>query len=142
MSEIAFNAEEQAINEHILAAMHGIQALGLREDTSNLQVELSVAVHTFQMFLIKHMLERLGQDSRWSRWFTERKEAVPWRAGDWTVDPETGISNSSVAYLKIVDVVAELIRAEFTVLDPALVRRSARMIVSQLANRHGLEPRS
>lgn len=59
MTDLAFSPEELQVIEHINAAMRGIQALGLRKDTSNLDVELAMHVHGLQMFVVKHALERI-----------------------------------------------------------------------------------
>lgn len=55
---------EQAVMDHILAAMQGIQDLGLRLN----QAELAQAVHVLQSFVIQHMLQRLAPD-HWGEWF-------------------------------------------------------------------------
>lgn len=65
------NAEEQAVMDHISAAMAGIQGpLGLREiDGQYVNInELVVAVHTLQSFVIQHMLQRIEPD-KWGKWF-------------------------------------------------------------------------
>lgn len=63
---IVFNDAEQEISDHIMAAYQGILGLGL---TCN-QDELYNAVHSMQLFLIKHMLQRLGAKgfSEWYNW--------------------------------------------------------------------------
>lgn len=66
---LAFTPEELEVQEHVIAAMRGIFALGLREDTKNLETELSTHVHGLQMFVVKHAMERLGFEGV-SRWFT------------------------------------------------------------------------
>lgn len=60
--------------------------------------------------------------------------------GDWTVDPETGRSNSSAEYLRSVDEVARLIRGSGHSLINGHVRSVAALIVAQLAHVHGLAP--
>lgn len=59
---------------------------------------------------------------------------------DWTQDAE-GRSNSSPEYRAIVDEVARLIRADGSgVFDERWVQSLARLIVSQLAHKHGMTP--
>lgn len=60
-----FNDEEQAINDHILAAMNGIRALGLRAN----ETELVIHVHGLQSFVIQHLLQRLGEPGHWGAWY-------------------------------------------------------------------------
>lgn len=67
---LVFNEAEAAIDEHIVAAMQGIQDLGLMCNEG----ELAHAVHTLQLFLIKHMLQRLGSPE-FSDWY-EKPELV------------------------------------------------------------------
>lgn len=66
---VLLNDDEQAVMDHILAAMNGIQALGLRANSS----ELAQAVHVLQSYVIQHMLQRLEPD-HWGNWF-EREAA-------------------------------------------------------------------
>lgn len=61
---LVFNEAEAAIDEHICAAMRGIQDLGLMCNEG----ELAHAVHTMQLFVIKHMLQRLGSPE-FSHWY-------------------------------------------------------------------------
>lgn len=63
-SALVFNEEETAIDEHIVAALHGIHDLGLKVNHQ----ELAHAVHTMQLFVIKHMLQRLGSPE-FSDWY-------------------------------------------------------------------------
>lgn len=56
--------EEQDVLDHILAAMRGIQDLGLNCN----EAELSRAVHTLQGFVMVRMLNRLDPDY-WSDWY-------------------------------------------------------------------------
>lgn len=67
MTPPTFDDSEREINDHILAAMRGIQDLGLRAN----EAELVQAVHTMQAFVIQHMLQRLG--GAWGQWY-EAKE--------------------------------------------------------------------
>ena len=60
------NEEEQAIMDHILSAMRGIQNMGLRCN----EAELAIAVHGLQQFVIQHMLQRIAP-GKWGEWFTE-----------------------------------------------------------------------
>jgi hypothetical protein len=60
------NAEEQAVMDHILAAMQGIYDLGLKPDTNS--SELSSAVHVLQSFVILHMLQRVAP-GHWGEWY-------------------------------------------------------------------------
>lgn len=63
-SRPVLNADEQAVMDHILAAMQGIQDLGLRTN----HAELAQAVHVLQQFVILHMLQRLAPEA-WGNWF-------------------------------------------------------------------------
>jgi hypothetical protein len=64
--------------------------------------------------------------------------AIP---ADWTVDPETGRTNSSPLFQGLVDEVARLIRSEAHALLSGRADRAAAMIVAQLAHVHHLAPR-
>ncbi len=59
---------------------------------------------------------------------------------DWTIDPETGKSNSSELYLSLVQEVERLIRNQAHDLISGNANGVARLIVSQLAHQHGLSP--
>lgn len=60
MDPLEFSLEEKKIFDHINTAHHGIMVdLKLRNDTSNLHVELASYVHGMQMFVAKHALERI-----------------------------------------------------------------------------------
>lgn len=56
--------EEQDVLDHILAAMRGIQDLGLDCNES----ELAHAVHTLQGFVMVRVLNRLDPEY-WSDWY-------------------------------------------------------------------------
>lgn len=58
------NEEEQAVLDHIAAAMEGIEAWGLRAN----QTELAIHVHGLQAFPIQHMLARTS-NGQWANWF-------------------------------------------------------------------------
>lgn len=60
---------------------------------------------------------------------------------DWTVNPETGRSNSSQAYYDLVYAVESLIRQDAHKLIAGRADATARLIVSQLAHVHGMVPR-
>ena len=72
MSNPSLNAAEQEVMEHILAAVKGIQDLGLRCN----ETELTMHIHGLQGFVIQHMLQRLSSDE-WGCWFEaiDRAEA-------------------------------------------------------------------
>lgn len=59
---------------------------------------------------------------------------------DWTVDSETGRSNSSAEYLALVGEVSRLIRDGAHSLLAGNSLSVARTIMSQLAHVHGLAP--
>lgn len=59
---------------------------------------------------------------------------------DWTVDPETGRSDSSPLYLSLVLEVERLIRGDAHTLIAGRAQNTARLIVSHLAHKHGLVP--
>lgn len=63
-NSIALNKDEQVVMDHILAAMEGIQAWGLRAN----ETELTIHVHGLQSFVSQHMLGRLPGGT-WSDWF-------------------------------------------------------------------------
>lgn len=65
MNDLRFSDEEQEIMDHILAAMQGIQDLGLRAN----ETELAIHVHGLQSFPIQHMLQRIGGAENWGQWF-------------------------------------------------------------------------
>lgn len=62
----ALNEQEQAVMDHILAAMQGIYDLGLKPDTNS--SELASAVHVLQAFVIQHMLQRVAP-GHWGEWY-------------------------------------------------------------------------
>jgi hypothetical protein len=62
------DVDEQEIMDHILAAMEGIIALGLKMDSDNLGTELTLHVHGLQGFVIQHMLQRVERDA-WGKWY-------------------------------------------------------------------------
>lgn len=68
MRDAALNPNEQAVMDHILAAMQGIQEWGLRANST----ELAMAVHGLQAFVIQHMLQRLNPDA-WGRWYDDAR---------------------------------------------------------------------
>jgi hypothetical protein len=70
-----------------------------------------------------------------------RREVLADIAQDWTIDPETGRSNSSEAYRQLVREVARLIQGDKHLLVELHAERTAGLIVSQLAHRQGLAPR-
>ena len=60
---------------------------------------------------------------------------------DWTVDPETGRSNSSAEFLRLEDEIARLITSGGgQALSRAWARDAARLILAQLAHKHGFAP--
>jgi hypothetical protein len=58
------DSAEQAVMDHILAAMRGIQDFGLETNSS----ELTQAIHVLQAFVIQHMLQRI-EPEQWGRWY-------------------------------------------------------------------------
>jgi len=60
---------------------------------------------------------------------------------DWTVDPETGCSNTSPEFRQLVSEVARLIKAEARGLLSGQVESVAGLIMARLAHKHGLAPR-
>ena len=60
---------------------------------------------------------------------------------DWTVDPETGRSNSSPAYLAAVDRVKTIILGSGYDIVRGQIEGVARLIVSNLAHGQGLQPK-
>lgn len=62
---------------------------------------------------------------------------APRTEGDWTVDPETGRSNSSVLFLELEARIAEILGCCRLGESP---RAPARLILAQLAHVHGLAP--
>ena len=65
LSEIVkFNEEEEKANEYLLTFMNQVQKWGLICNEN----ELTHAVHSCQMFLIKHMLQRIGAEE-FSYWY-------------------------------------------------------------------------
>jgi hypothetical protein len=61
-------------------------------------------------------------------------------APDWTVDPETGRSNSSPLFQALTDEVARLIRGEAHALLAGRADIAAQLIMAQLAHVHHLVP--
>ncbi len=59
---------------------------------------------------------------------------------DWTINPDTGQSNSSDAFNAICDEVERLIRGDARNLIAGSADSTARLIVAQLAHVHGLAP--
>jgi hypothetical protein len=66
------DAREQAVMDHILSAMRGIEDLGLRCN----ETELTVHVHGLQSFVIQHMLQRIAP-GEWGSWFDDDQLAAP-----------------------------------------------------------------
>ena len=64
------------------------------------------------------------------------------READWTIDPETGRSNSSPLYRSLCAEVERLIRdgAAGSILRPEWVRGKAALVMAQLAHVHHLAP--
>lgn len=60
--------------------------------------------------------------------------------GDWTIDPETGRSNSSPLYRSLVGEVERLIRSEAHALISGRANMAAGLIMAQLAHIHHLAP--
>lgn len=60
---------------------------------------------------------------------------------DWTIDPKTGQSNSSDAFIALCNEVERLIRGDAHALISGNAGSTARLIVAQLAHVHGLAPR-
>lgn len=71
------DADEQAIMDHILAAMRGIIDLGLKP-TPNLRNEMAGAVHVLQGFVVQHMLQRLAPDE-WGSWYEPAENQTLYR---------------------------------------------------------------
>jgi hypothetical protein len=71
-----------------------------------------------------------------------RREVLADIAQDWTINPETGRSNSSEQFRRLVGEVASMLRAEFRVLDERAVWAAAGLIMAQLAHEQGLAPRA
>lgn len=61
---IAFDAEEDQANALLLGYMRWMENWGLNCN----QQEMTTAIHTLQMFIIKHMLQRLGAED-FSDWY-------------------------------------------------------------------------
>lgn len=59
---------------------------------------------------------------------------------DWTIDPVTGRSNSSGRYEALVNDVEQLILDSGSSLIRGYTNGVARLIVSQLAHKHGMKP--
>jgi len=59
---------------------------------------------------------------------------------DWTVDPRTGRSNSSNQFVSVCDEVERLVRSEAHALMRGDAASVARLIVANLAHKHGLVP--
>jgi hypothetical protein len=60
---------------------------------------------------------------------------------DWTRDPETGRSNSSLKFELLVETVAGLIRSDAHTLMSGNAESTARLIMAQLAHVHKLAPK-
>lgn len=67
---VVLTEEEEAVMDHIAAAMEGIKALGLRKvDGAYVNgSELAGAIHVLQGYVIQHMLQRL-EPRVWGKWF-------------------------------------------------------------------------
>jgi len=65
----------------------------------------------------------------------------PLQEPDWTVDPETGRSNSSEEFNHLAGEVERLIRSEAFSLIAGRADRTAALIIAQLAHKHGMEPK-
>lgn len=59
---------------------------------------------------------------------------------DWTVDPETKRSNSSPEFTNLVSEISRLIKDSAHGLLNGQVEKAARLILAQLAHKHGLAP--
>ncbi len=59
-----FDAEENDANDHLMIFMEILRGWGLNCNES----EMTHAIHTLQMFVIKHMLQRLGAKD-FSDWY-------------------------------------------------------------------------
>lgn len=70
--QLGYTPEEQAIMDHILAARAGIKELGLRANCK----ELDDGVHRLQMFVVAHVMQRLGFRGM-SRWYWSVEEGRP-----------------------------------------------------------------
>lgn len=70
----------------------------------------------------------------------ERVRETGERLGDWTRDPKTGRSNSSKEFDRLVGAVAQLIRNGAHDLIAGRAETVARVIMAQLAHKHGLRP--
>lgn len=62
------------------------------------------------------------------------------RKSDWTMDPKTGRTNSSVRFEGLCDEVEDLIRGGAHSLIAGQAGNVARLIMAQLAHVHGLRP--
>lgn len=62
-------------------------------------------------------------------------------ARDWTVDPKTGRTNASPKFLRLVAAVELLLRESGHSLVNGHADAVARLIVAQLAHKHGMRPR-
>jgi hypothetical protein len=59
---------------------------------------------------------------------------------DWTIDPKTGASNSSLAFTALCAEVEQLIRGDAHMLIAGNAGMTARLIMAKLAHEYGLEP--
>lgn len=59
---------------------------------------------------------------------------------DWTIDPETGRSNSSPEFLELVEVVERIIQNSAHDLVAGRPEKVARLILARLAHGYGLSP--
>jgi hypothetical protein len=64
LDELRFDSEEAAASDHLMAFMDQLKDWGL--DCN--QEEWVHAIHTLQLFVIKHMLQRLGAEG-FSDWY-------------------------------------------------------------------------
>lgn len=87
--------------------------------------------------LADHALDKAGD---WELAWFQVVEQQSGTEGDWTVDQETGRSNSSAAFNAAVDAVARLIRNSAHDLIGGRVESVATLIVAQLAHIHGFAP--
>lgn len=69
------------------------------------------------------------------------EEVARQRAEDWTIDPQSGRTNSSERYIQLAGEVEQMIRNSAFSLLAGRADSVARLIISQLAHAHRLVPR-
>ena len=86
-------------------------------------------------------LELLRQETYALADYAEELERCGTVTDDWTVDPETGRSNSSQRFNELCVEVERLIRGDAHALIGGRADKTAGLIMAQLAHVHGLAPR-